>query len=263
MSECPVHFIFIDRVISNETGSFKPTYAIHFNLAASGILTISDFPEPQEKINLYIKASAGELAVVPSDPVFICTLVIMALPPPVVNIPPTFELPLIPKHLNFTNKDNTDGSEKGFTFPKVYDSEGTKVDLAITGGMTKFMKYDKATNKLVCKPSSPDEFGTFFVTITLTDASGAFRNYVQTIILTAPEPEKKAPPNVTETVIKRVAVINYVEIYPPKHTLKAEITNIDKYGIVYIEYTALKSGKKAILDSKIFKDPTPVTPSTT
>ena len=100
-----------------------------------------------------------------SKPVFVATLVIIALPPPAVNIPPTFELPLIPKHLNFTNKDNSEGEEKGFTFPKVYDTEGTKVDLTITKGLTSFMHYDELTGKLVCTPTSPDEFGTFFVTI--------------------------------------------------------------------------------------------------
>jgi len=68
---------------------------------------------------------------------------------------------------------------------------------------------------------------------------------------------------VTENTVERIPVIKYVEIYPPKKTLKAEITDIDKYGIVYIKYQSLKSGKNAILDSKIFKDPTPITPDFT
>jgi len=71
-----------------------------------------------------MRASAGESIVVPSDSVWVCTLTVNPLPPVPINIPPTFELPLIPKHLNFTNKENTDDIEKGFTFPKVHDSEG-------------------------------------------------------------------------------------------------------------------------------------------
>jgi len=144
-------------------------YGTYFTLLGT-TLTIQRFPEPLEKINLYLRASAGELANVPSDPVFICTLEIAPLPPVEVNIPPTFELPLIPKHLNFTNKENSDDTEKGFTFPKVYDSEGAKVSLDITGGLKPFMKFDSKTGKLICKPKEPNQFGTFFVKIKLTDA---------------------------------------------------------------------------------------------
>lgn len=245
-------------MISNLTGSSSTNYLSYFELVGTK-LTIKGFPEPLEKINLYMIASAGVLVNVPSDHVFICTLTITPLPPVVVNIPPTFELPLIPKHLNFTNKDNSDDTEKGFTFPKVYDSEGSKVDLTITAGLLSFMKFDDKTGKLTVKPKDPKEFGTFFVKITLTDSEGASRNYVQTIILTAPEPEAVIPPNKTETIIKHVWNKYYVEYDIPDKTLKAEITNIDKYSIVYIKYEGIKTGKDVILDATIFKDPTPIT----
>lgn len=78
------------------------------------------------------------------------------MPPPVYNIPPTFELPLIPKHLKFDSNDNHEDTEKGFTFPKVYDTEGSKVDLDITGGLLPFMQYDNKTGKLICKPKNID-----------------------------------------------------------------------------------------------------------
>ena len=101
---------------------------------------------------------------------FAATLTINALPPPPVNLPPTFELPLIPKHLNFSSKDNKEGHTKGFKFPKVFDTEGTKVDLTITKGLLPFMSYNEKTGKLVCNPTSADQFGTFFLTIRLMDA---------------------------------------------------------------------------------------------
>jgi hypothetical protein len=71
-----------------------------------------------------MRANAGETIVVPSDSIWVLTLIVNKLPPEVINIPPTFALPLIPKHFNFTNKDNSDGDAKGFTFPAVKDSEG-------------------------------------------------------------------------------------------------------------------------------------------
>ena len=117
--------------------------------------------------NIYVRASGGEVTVKWSPEVFVATLNITALPvpEPEVNIPPTFELPLIPKHFNFSNKENTDGTSKGFTFPAVKDSDGEAVELTITKGLTPFMRYDEKTRRLITTPSAPNEFGTFFVTI--------------------------------------------------------------------------------------------------
>ena len=120
------------------------------------------------------------------------------------------------------------------------------------------MSYDDKTGKLITKPTKPDEFGTFFVTITLTDKLGASRNYVQTIILTAPEPEPTGPPEIPDTIIKNIYNNYTLEYDAPPRTLKADITEIDRYGVVHIEYRSLINNKVAILDSTIFADPTPI-----
>ena len=81
--------------------------------------------------------------------------------------------------------------------------------------------------------------------------------------MTAPDPIPEAVPNTTATISKRVYNKNYVEFDAPNKTLKAKITDIDKYGIVYIKYQSIATNKNVILDSTIFNDPTPITPDYT
>jgi hypothetical protein len=77
--------------------------------------------------------------------------------------------------------------------------------------------------------------------------------------LTAPDPEptKKVPP--PEVIIKNIYTNYSIEFDAPAKTLKAEITDIDRYAKVHIEYRSLKNNKVAFLDSSIFADPTPIT----
>ena len=65
-------------------------------------------------------------------------------------------------------------------------------------------------------------------------------------------------PNKTGPIIKNIYNTNYIEYDAPDKTLKAAITDIDKYGVVHIEYRSLKNNKVAFLDSTIFADPTPL-----
>ena len=94
------------------------------------------------------------------------------------NIPPAFAWSLEDQYLNYTSKDNKLGETLGFFLPDTVDVEGSAITIEITDGFRPlFMTFDASTRRVDCKPSRPNQFGKFQLTIKLTDALGSYRIY--------------------------------------------------------------------------------------
>jgi hypothetical protein len=92
------------------------------------------------------------------------------------------------------------------------------------------MTFDKATRRLDCKPYQANQFGKFQLSIKLTDAEGSYRIYqYQNVYLSMP-PEKA---NLTVKAREK-----WVPPPPVDANLKANITDINKDGLVTIQYSA-------------------------
>jgi len=198
------------------------------NLAA---LTFSDFTQALPKYNIFVKASSAYVTERWTPHTLAATLEVRnpALVP--ANIPPAFAWALEDQYLHYSSKDNADGQTLGFFFPDFIDVENSAVTMEITGGFKPtFMTFDAATRRLDCKPTRYNQFGKFQLTIKLTDAQGSYRIYqYQNIYLTMPSVLPPPPPKVREKWIRPA---------PVDTNLKANITDINRDGMVTIQYSA-------------------------
>jgi hypothetical protein len=92
------------------------------------------------------------------------------------------------------------------------------------------MKFDNTARRMDFKPYQANQFGKFQLTIKLTDALGSYRTYqYQNVYLSMP-PERA---NITVKAREK-----WVPPPPADANLKANITDINRDGLVTIQYSA-------------------------